>query len=95
MELDEKKAQLDLLNALKENNANEAAGSNASCSSPEGAYKIVHQYVPTLETLDKQRKLQVVTQTLHIPPSGDCQVAAAASEQPQQVIALVTSASSR
>ena len=78
LELEEKKAQLDLLNALKENNTNPnielTTGSNTSCSSPEGAYKIVHQYVPTLETsLDKQRKLQVVTQTLHIPPSGDVQ----------------------
>lgn len=52
----------------------------SSCSSPDGAYKIVHQYVPTgreAELLQpkvaslKFNSLQVVTQTLHIPPSSE------------------------
>ena len=76
MELGEKKAQLEMLNELKDSNSlrkeieNEDE-KNSSCSSPDGAYKIVHQYVPTCRQVqvDKHRKLQVVTQTLHIPPA--------------------------
>ena len=43
----------------------------SSCSSPDGAYKIVHQYVPTREPASKFKCLQVVTQTLHIPPTDN------------------------
>ena len=88
MELEEKKAQLEMLNELKDSNSprkemeNEDE-KNSSCSSPDGAYKIVHQYVPTCRQLqmDKHRKLQVVTQTLHIPPA----VAAIESNAPAEL----------
>ena len=79
---------MEMLNELKDSNSprkemeNEDE-KNSSCSSPDGAYKIVHQYVPTCRQLqmDKHRKLQVVTQTLHIPPA----VAAIESNAPAEL----------
>ena len=68
-----------MLKELKDSRLTEDASPSSCSASPDGAYKIVHQYVPTLDSQalpDKQhrplqplRKLQVVTQTLHIPPT--------------------------
>ena len=46
---------------------------NSCCSSPDGAYKIVHQCAPTQNSKSTKnlQNLQMVTQTLHIPPSSE------------------------
>ncbi len=71
--------------ASKDVNLNQFQTVGSSCSSPDGAYKIVHQYAPTTSSLEQAtlnpasgsslRNLQVVTQTLHIPPSGEVESA--------------------